>query len=107
MAPQLQVAEVRTVAADDLWLSSSHGWDAVAIHCTWHQDRAAVLTHLERIEAELLPLGARPHWGKLFQADATALAAAYPKLAEFRTLVQRLDPQGTFDNSYLRRVLGS
>ena len=56
----------------------------------------------------LTPLGARPHWGKLFLADATAIAGLYPRLPDFARLVDRLDPRGVFANDWLReRVLGA
>ena len=43
---------------------------------------------LPRLEAELAPLAARPHWGKLFTLSAGQLDALYPKLAEFRKLLR-------------------
>jgi len=106
LAPLLQVAEVRTVAEDRLWLSGSYETDVIAIHCTWHPDEPAVRAVLEQVESALLPLGARPHWGKLFLADAGVLAAAYPRLTDFRELAHRVDPRGKFHNPYLHRVLG-
>ena len=63
LAPVLQVSELRTVAADDLWLSGSYGHDVVAVHFTWSRDADRVYAVLPAIEAALLPLGARPHWG--------------------------------------------
>jgi xylitol oxidase len=60
------------------------------------------------LEALLLPLGARPHWGKLFLADAATLAARYERHADFLRLVERLDPRGAFRNAWLERhVLGA
>ena len=53
----------------------------------------------------LLPLGARPHWGKCFTASRSELAAAYPAIDRFRQLRDRRDPTGKFDNAFLRRVL--
>ena len=106
MAPVLQVAELRTVAEDSLWLSGSYETDVIAIHCTWHPDEPAVRAVLQQVESALLPLGARPHWGKLFLADAGVLAAAYPRLRDFRELAHRVDPRGKFHNPYLHRVLG-
>lgn len=57
----VQVSELRTIAADTLWLSPQHHRDAVAIHFTWAPDQAAVERALAEIEAVLIPLGARPH----------------------------------------------
>ena len=59
------------------------------------------------IEEALLPLGARPHWGKVFEMDAGALAEAFPRLADFRALRDRVDPQRVFGNAFVDRVLGA
>ena len=107
MAPLLQVAEIRTVAEDRLWLSGSYETDVIAIHCTWHPDEPAVRAVLQQVESALLPLGARPHWGKLFLAEAGVLEAAYPRLRDFRELAHQVDPRGKFHNPYLHRVLGT
>jgi len=102
----LFVSELRTVAADDLWLSGAYGEDALALHFTWHRDLERVTPLLHRLEERLLPLGARPHWGKLFGAEAPALAALYPRWRDFLDLAARLDPQGRFRNGWSARVLG-
>ena len=105
--PILQVSEIRTVAADRLWMSTSYGEEAVGIHFTWKPEPEAVGEMLVRVEAALAPFGARPHWGKLFDADAAAIAPLYERMPDFIRLVERLDPRGAFRNSWLRdRVLG-
>ena len=101
IAPVLHVAEIRTVAADDLWLSPAYGRDSVAFHFTWIADSGSVGPVLERVEAALLPLEARPHWGKLSACSPEALAAAYPRLADFADLTRRRDPQGRFRTPFL------
>jgi xylitol oxidase len=106
--PLLQTCEIRTVAADDLWLSTASGEPTVAYHFTWVQAQQAVEELLAEMEAALLPLGARPHWGKLFLADAATLAPRYERHGDFLDLIERLDPRGTFGNDWLDRfVLGS
>src|SRR5687767_15320298 len=40
VAPVVQVSEVRTIAADDQWLSPAYERDSVAIHFTWIRDRS-------------------------------------------------------------------
>jgi xylitol oxidase len=88
-------------------MSTAHGEDAVALHFTWKPAQQAVEELLVELEAALLPLGARPHWGKLFRADAGTLAARYERHADFVDLVGRLDPRGVFGNAWLDRfVLG-
>jgi xylitol oxidase len=103
----LQVSELRTVAADRLWMSPQYGQDTLAVHFTWLPDRAGVERALVEVEAALAPFGARPHWGKLFLAGAAAIAPLYPRLPDFAGLVRRLDPRGVFANAWLhQRVLG-
>jgi xylitol oxidase len=99
--PVLQVAEIRTVAADRLWLSPQYAEDTVALHFSWTLDQAAVERALVSLEAALAPFQARPHWGKLFLAGAPELARLYERLPDFRMLARRLDPRGAFRNRWL------
>jgi xylitol oxidase len=105
IAPHLFVWEIRTVAADDLWMSPCHGRACVALHTTWKPDGAAVATLLPLIEEKLVPLGAVPHWGKLFTMAPAVVQSRYPKLADFRELVRDHDPAGKFRNEFLDRYI--
>jgi xylitol oxidase len=105
MAPVIQISEIRTIAADDLWLSPSQGRDTVALHFTWIQDEEAVRPVVAAIENVLLPLGARPHWGKVFTVDAATLRDCYPKVPDFVDLAAKYDPEGKFRNDYLDTYL--
>ncbi|WP_202869215.1 D-arabinono-1,4-lactone oxidase [Kribbella antibiotica] len=105
LAPVIQVSEIRTIAKSDLWLSPSQGRDTVALHFTWIQDEDAVRPVVEALEAALAPLDARPHWGKVFAADAATLAQRYPKVPDFIALAGRYDPAGKFRNDYLDTYL--
>jgi alditol oxidase len=100
IAPLLLVNEIRTVRADDLWLSSSHGTDAVGIHFTWKPDEAAVRAVLPVIEAAL-PETARPHWGKVSTLDGAEMRARYPRFDDFAALAHRYDPERRLVNEYL------
>jgi len=110
IAPQLYVSEIRTMKADELWLSPAYGRDTVAIHFTWKREDA-VLAHLPLIDAALAPFHARPHWGKMFtlgddgSADARSFDSLYPKLPQFRQLADALDPEGKFRGDYLQRTV--
>ncbi|WP_299166518.1 FAD-binding protein [uncultured Arthrobacter sp.] len=106
IAPLLQVNEIRTVAADELWLSSSYGTDAVGLHFTWVQDQPAVEALLPELEAALEPFAARPHWGKLFTLGAHDFDRLYPRMEDFRVLAKRLDPEGVFANPFTAAVMG-
>jgi xylitol oxidase len=105
--PVLQVCEIRTVAADRLWMSPQYGQDTVGFHFTWTPEQAAVEEVLIDVEAALAPFRARPHWGKLFLAEAPAIASLYERRSDFISLLKRLDPRGAFRNTWLeKRVLG-
>jgi alditol oxidase len=105
--PPLQVCEIRTTAADQLWLSPQYGQDTVGFHFTWWRDQDAVERALVDVEAALAPFAARPHWGKLFLTDAAVMAALYERLPDFKLLIERLDPRGAFRNDWLEtHVLG-
>jgi len=105
--PLLQVSELRTIAADRLWMSPQYGQNTIGIHFTWKPDQEAVERALVAVEAALTPFGARPHWGKLFLADAASIAPLYERLPDFAHLVERLDPRGAFRNDWLEQhVLG-
>ena len=69
----LQVCEVRTIAAETLWISPEYGRDTVAFHFTCQPDQPPVEALLVDLEAALAPFDARPHWGKLFAAKADAI----------------------------------
>jgi xylitol oxidase len=96
--PLLRTAELRTIAADDLWLSPHQGRDSAALHFTWYRRQGEVTAVLAEIEAALAPFAPRPHWGKLF----TAPVAQLPGHAQFRALREQLDPRGVFANEWLR-----
>ena len=105
IAPILQISEVRTIAADTLWMSPCYQQACVAIHFTWKMDWPAVSQVLPMIEAKLAPFDARPHWGKLFTMHPEHLQSLYPKLPEFRELLQTYDPSGKFRNAFLDKYV--
>jgi len=105
VAGVLQTCEVRTVAADEQWLSPSYGRDTVALHFTWIENTAAVLPVVRRLEEALDPFDARPHWGKVFTTPTEVLRERYPRLGDFRKLARELDPEGKFANAFVRTVL--
>ncbi len=105
LAPLLMTSELRTVAADDLWLSPGIRGPYVGIHFTFRRDTAGVLSVLPAVEADLGTLGALPHWGKVTTMDPGTIRARTPRLAAFRDLAQSFDPKGKFQNAYLRRLL--
>lgn len=102
--PLLFVSELRTVAADELWLSPAHGHDVVAIHFTWRNDPVGVGTVLPLVEEALAPFDARPHWGKRHGFDRSKMEAVHPRLGDARAVFERVDPDGRFSNAHLERL---
>ena len=105
ISPLLWITELRTITADDLWLSGAYQRDTLAIHFTWKKDDA-IYSVIEKVETALRPFNYRPHWGKVSTADAQYLMSVYPKMSEFKALVEALDPTKKFENSFTRKVLG-
>jgi xylitol oxidase len=105
VAPVLQVSELRTVAADDLWLSPAYQRDSLAIHFTWVDDATAVAPVVAELEQQLAPFGARPHWGKVFTMPPATVQPLYPRLAEFAALRRELDPADVFGNAMVDEYL--
>ena len=101
ITPHLLITEVRTIAADNLWMSPCYKQDSVAIHFTWKQDWPAVSKVLPVIEKELSPFNVRPHWGKLFTISPTVLQSRYARLPDFIKLAKHFDPEGKFRNDFL------
>jgi xylitol oxidase len=106
VGPVLHISELRTIRGDELWLSPAYGRDSVGFHFTWIRDVAAVLPVVAEVEKALLPLGARPHWGKVCTVDTAEIRARYPRAADFTALVRRLDPEGKFANRYTTTLFG-
>jgi xylitol oxidase len=103
VTPHLLISEIRTIAADDLWLSTAYKQESVAIHFTWKQDWPAVSKLLPEIERELAPFNPRPHWGKLFTMSSANLRSRYERLPDFVALARKLDPHGKLRNKFLEQ----
>jgi alditol oxidase len=101
ITPHLFVTELRTIAADDLWMSMAYQRPSMAIHFTWKPEWPAVKTILPQIEEKLAPFDARPHWAKLFTTPQARLNKLYAKMPDFRSLLAEYDPKGKFRNEFL------
>lgn len=101
----LQVCEVRTIAADDLWLSPFSGRDSIAVHFTWMDDDALVQRAVAALDEALAPFDPRPHWGKVFGMAPDVVRGRYPQLERFRALAARHDPERRFGNDFLERYV--
>ncbi|HZU26641.1 MAG TPA: FAD-binding protein [Bryobacteraceae bacterium] len=103
ITPRLLISEIRTIAADDLWMSTCYQRPSVTIHFTWKPDWPAVQRVLPLIERELGPYKPRPHWGKLFTMPPGELRSRYPRLPDFVALASKYDPAGKLRNDFLNR----
>ena len=97
--------ELRVVAPDDAFLSTAHGRPTayIAVHQYLGMEYE---TYFRGVEAIMDEYGGRPHWGKRHYQTAATLAPRYPEWERFAAVRDRLDPEGRFENDYLRRVLG-
>jgi alditol oxidase len=103
--PVLQISEIRTIAADEQWLSPYYRRDTVSIHFTWIADTAAVLPVVELVERALEPFVPRPHWAKIHRVAPEVLQSRYERLPDFRKLARTLDPAGKFTNEVVGALL--
>lgn len=103
IAPHLFVTELRTVAPDDLWLSTAYKRRSLTIHFTWKPEWEAVLQVVPKIQAKLAPFAMRPHWAKVFTMPGAQVEPLYPRMNDFNALVKEYDPRGKFVNQYLRQ----
>ena len=103
--PYLYISEIRTIAADNLWMSQFYKRDTVAFHFTWKPNWPEVKKLLPQIEAALSPYGVRPHWGKLYTINAASLQRSYERFPDFLKLLKQYDSIGKFRNEYMNRVI--
>ena len=93
--------KIRSVHGDDLWLSPAYDRDSVTFHFTWVRDEVAIRPAMAAVEERLMPLGARPHWGKLTSMPPAEIIASYPRQSDFERLMARYDPAGKFRNTLI------
>jgi len=101
ITPHLFITELRTVAADNLWLSMAYQRPSLAIHFTWKPEWDAVQAILPLIEEKLAPFNPRPHWAKVFTLPPAKIQQQYPEMPEYQALLNHYDPQGKFRNQFL------
>lgn len=101
VAPHLFITEVRAIAADELPMSPFYKKTCVAFHFTWKQEVEAVMALLPEIEEALAPFAPRPHWGKIFTLKPAVLQSRIEKLADFKKIMEKHDPEGKFRNDFI------
>ena len=105
IAPLLQVSEIRTVAADDLWLSPAYGARSrgAALHLAARLagGRAGAAGARGRARA----VRAAAALGQALDDGAGRRCRRVSAVAGVRALLERFDPDGTFRNDYVRRMV--
>ena len=91
-------------------MSPFYKQDSVGIHFTWKKNWKGVQRVLPLVEDQLMELGARPHWGKIFKTDSKSLqnvSESYARFNDFKALVAKIDGNGKFQNPFLEDLLRS
>lgn len=105
ITPHLFISEIRTINADNFWMSPCYKKTCVAIHTTWKQEVDTVMGLLPIMEEQLAPFNPIPHFAKLFTISPSVLQSRYERLNDFKQLVSKHDPNGKFRNEFLTKNL--
>ena len=95
---------VRSIAADDIWLSNAYGRPTTTIACLQNTS-LPYEDYFRDMEAVFRQYGGRPHWGKKHWLTARDLRPLYPRWDDFQDARRRLDPDGVFLSPDLARLL--
>jgi FAD/FMN-containing dehydrogenase len=95
--------EYRTLAADDVWLSTAYLRPTVTIsvHQDVNEDDEPYFRACEEI---FLSYAGRPHWGKVNYLGAGQMAHAHPRWMDWWRVRDGVDPDGVFLNGYLSQL---
>ena len=98
--------EVRFTGADTIPLSTSSERDSayIAVHMFKGVDYTSYFSAVADIMSEY---AGRPHWGKMHFLGAAELQPLYPQWDAFQSAKKLLDPHGTFESDYSRRIFGA
>ncbi len=108
ISPHLFISEIRTVQADNFWMSPAYKQTCAVLHTTWKQEVSEVMGLIPKIEAALAPYNPRPHWAKLFTMPSATLQSRYAKMNDFKQLISEYDPAGKFKNGFIsKNIYGS
>ncbi len=97
--------EVRSVAADEFWLSPFYRRPtcSIAIH---HDAANDPLPFMRAAEPIFRRYGGRPHWGKMHSLKAADFVALYPRWKDAMDVRRDIDPQGRFVSPYMADLFG-
>jgi len=105
LEPVIMVSEIRTIGADNIWLSPQYQRDCAAFHFTWHHDVVAAHAAADLVTDTLAPLRPIPHWGKVFDPRRFDFDQLYPNLRSALACFQEWDPTSTFTNAWMRNTI--
>jgi FAD-linked oxidoreductase len=99
------IVEVRFSAADDAMLSPGFGRESCHLGAYMFRspgwDR-----YFAGFEAMMMERDGRPHWGKAQRFEPDYLRRVYPEMERFDAIRREIDPGGTMENAFIRRVFG-
>eukprot|EP01101_Sappina_pedata_P013271 TRINITY_DN9543_c0_g1_i1.p1 TRINITY_DN9543_c0_g1~~TRINITY_DN9543_c0_g1_i1.p1 ORF type:complete len:573 (+),score=123.46 TRINITY_DN9543_c0_g1_i1:11-1729(+) len=102
-------AEISFVKMDHYWISPFYKRDSVGINFNAF-GRSAHLKLIAITKKLLIPLAdefeGRPHWGKIMAHPPKKFSSMYPKWEEFLEAHAHMDPDHTYSNEWIARILG-
>lgn len=102
---------IRRIVPDDTLISMSSGgnesWYAISLISYENVSRRDGFFRVMRFLAQAMAkrFRARPHWGKLCPLAPNELIGLYDRFGEFREACQEFDPEGVFQNAWMRELL--
>ena len=92
--------EYRTLAADDVWLSTAYRRRSatISIHADVETNEVLLFEACEKI---FVQHDGRPHWGKVHYRRGDELATTHPRWDDWWRVRDATDPTGTFVNEHL------
>jgi L-gulono-1,4-lactone dehydrogenase len=97
---------MRFVKKADEYMSPEYNTDTCMIDVSMILGTIGDDQMLDRMQLDLIALGARPHWGKICNLvnGKELLQEMYPKFKEFKKTVEFFNPKGTFNSSFSYRT---
>ncbi|WVW84910.1 hypothetical protein I302_106946 [Kwoniella bestiolae CBS 10118] len=98
--------EIRWSAQDDIWLSPSYGRETCWIGVVTYRPYGLAVPYRkfhEKFASLLASHGGRPHWAKQHSLRPKDLEAIYPKFNDFKSVLQRVDPNAIMRSENVRR----
>ncbi len=95
--------EYRTLAADDVWLSTAYerATVTISVHQGVDQPDEPLFRACEEVFRRY---DGRPHWGKVHHLDGDTLAKIHPRWSDWWRVRDRVDPKSRFLNPHLERM---